>query len=175
MFQQMQPKKEGGNKSSRKVETNRDTAVTILTSGCHFNGKLHCRGSTRIGGRIEGEILSEGLLIIEDEAVILANIRADEAIVQGRVKGRIEARNRIELCPSSHFEGDIVTPILIVQEGAQFNGRTIMVSSESGESMQRNATHSPKLSAVGEGEIISGTAVVRDQDPVAGKVGELRT
>ena len=110
----------------RKSAVARDSAVTILTSGCHFVGKLYCRGSSRIGGRIEGEIVSEGLLIVEEEAQIEAEITAEEVIVQGRISGRLEAKGRIELHPSSHFKGDISTPILIISEGAQFNGSCVM-------------------------------------------------
>ena len=114
----------------KKPAPTRDTAVTILTNGCHFSGKLYCRGASRIGGKIEGQIISEGLLIIEDEAVITAEIKADEAIIQGRVEGKLHATGRVELCASSHFDGDIVTPVLIVREGAQFNGRSSMVRAE---------------------------------------------
>lgn len=108
----------------------RDTAVTILTSGCHFSGKLFCRGSSRIGGKIEGQLVSEGLLIIEDEAQINAEVKADEVIIQGHVKGKLTAAVRVELCASSVFEGDISTPVLIVREGAQFNGRSTMTTNE---------------------------------------------
>ena len=113
-------------KHPKKAAPARDSAVTILTAGCHFNGKLYCRGSSRIGGRIEGEIVSEGLLIIEEAAVIVAEIQADEAIIQGTVKGKLKSSGRVELSATSRFEGDISTPSLMVAEGAQFNGSSYM-------------------------------------------------
>ena len=113
-------------KQIKRVVVTRDTPVTILTSGCHFQGKLFCRGSTRIGGLVEGEIVSEGLLIIEEEASIKARVTADEVLIQGHIEGQLEARGRVELCPNGIFEGDIITPILVVQEGAHFNGRAKM-------------------------------------------------
>ena len=120
----------GNNKKSQtKIKggvTSNEASVTILTSGCHFNGKLYCRGSSRIGGRIEGEIISEGLLIIEEEAYITAHIQADETIIQGTVKGRLEAKGKVELSDGSRFDGDIVTPRLIIMEGAKFNGHASM-------------------------------------------------
>jgi cytoskeletal protein CcmA (bactofilin family) len=116
--------------TARRTPATKDTAVTILTSGCHFTGKLYCRGSSRIGGKIEGEIISEGLLIIEEGASIAANITADEAVIQGTVKGKLRAKTRVELAPTCKFEGDILTPSLIVYEGAQFNGRSQMVSTK---------------------------------------------
>lgn len=117
-------------KPVKKQTPIKDSAVTILTSGCHFNGKLFCQGSTRIGGKIEGEIASEGLLIIEDEANINADIKADEVVVQGVVKGKLEATSRVELCSSGSFEGDIISPILVINEGANFNGRAAMNKGE---------------------------------------------
>src|SRR5262245_2268512 len=63
-------------KASKKPAPGRDAnAVTILTTGCHFSGKLYCRGASRIGGKIDGQIVSEGLLIVEEEAVITAEIK----------------------------------------------------------------------------------------------------
>jgi len=123
LFSGNQKQAKSGN---RKVAMNRETAVTILTSGCHFNGKLYCRGSSRIGGKIEGEIVSEGLLIIEESAVINADVIVDEAIIQGSIKGSLTAKGRVELTHTSCFEGDVETPCLIVHEGAKFNGSAKM-------------------------------------------------
>ena len=119
--------------SKKKPTASRDVAVTILTSGCHFSGKLYCRGSSRIGGRIDGEIISEGLLIIEEGATIDAEVTAEEAVIQGKVTGRLNAKSRIELCASSEFNGDIVTPSLVITEGAVFNGAALMTQGQSTE------------------------------------------
>lgn len=117
----------------RRTQNPHDTSVTILTSGCHFSGKLYCRGSSRIGGHIEGQVISEGLLVIEEGALICAEIKAEEVIIQGKVQGRVEATCRVELCSAGRFEGDIATPILVIHEGAKFNGKSSMIeNSEQG-------------------------------------------
>ena len=126
MFGKNQQNKNGQSAQKKIISTGRDAAVTILTSGCHFSGKLYCRGSSRIGGKIEGQIISEGILIIEEGATILAEVKADEVIIQGKVNGRLEAKIRAELYPQSRFDGDISTPVLVINEGAQFNGRSVM-------------------------------------------------
>lgn len=126
MFGKSQQKDSNQRTARKPVASARDAAVTILTSGCHFNGKLYCRGSSRIGGKIEGQVISEGILIIEEGATIEAEVKADEVIIQGKVHGRLEAKIRCELYPQSRFEGDIVSPVLVINEGAQFNGRSIM-------------------------------------------------
>lgn len=118
-------------KSVRK-ESSRDFAVTILTSGCHFAGKLYCKGSTRIGGKIDGEIISEGLLILEEEASVNADIQADEIVVQGKVEGTVIAKSRVELSASCTFVGDITSPSLVIEEGARFNGKSTMSTAVKG-------------------------------------------
>lgn len=128
------------NKKPRKGATISDHGVTIITSGCSFNGKLYCRGSSRIAGSIEGEIVSEGNLIIEDEAVINANINADEVILHGKVTGAVNAKKRIELTETAEFSGDISTPSIIIKEGALFNGTATMTTHTSA-----NATNVKKL------------------------------
>ena len=112
--------------ASKQRKSRVDSTVTILTSGCHFSGKLFCRGTTRIGSKIEGEIVSEGLLIIEEEALINADIQADEVIVQGVVKGSLSAKKRVELASTVRFDGDITAAALVINEGAVFNGSMSM-------------------------------------------------
>ena len=111
---------------SRKGASSGDYGVNILTTGCSFSGKLYCKGSSRIAGRIDGEIISEGFLVIEEEAHIQANIVADSIIIHGYVNGVVTAKQKVELSETAHFEGDIASPSLIVKEGAQFNGRATM-------------------------------------------------
>jgi cytoskeletal protein CcmA (bactofilin family) len=114
------------NAAQKRGASAKDTGVTILTSGCHFTGKLYCRGATRIGGTIEGQVIAEGLLIIEDEAVVQGDVDAEDIVVHGRLEGKIVGRNRIEFCSSSDVDADVVTPSLVIHDGALFNGKTTM-------------------------------------------------
>ncbi|MFK7872926.1 MAG: polymer-forming cytoskeletal protein [Oligoflexales bacterium] len=134
------------NSAKRRGANFHESAVTILTPGCHFNGKLYCRGSSRIGGRIEGEIVSEGLLIVEEEAHISACIQAEEAIIQGKVSGTLKASGRVELADRCCFDGDIITPALVIHEGAQFNGKTSMPETEATKNKESKKTIVPEKS-----------------------------
>lgn len=102
--------------------------VTIITAGCHFNGKLFCRGVSRIGGSIDGEVVAEGMVIIEEDAVINANITAQEVVIQGKVKGRLEVETRVEIISTGEFTGELITPSLHVEDGGLLNGTTTMVA-----------------------------------------------
>jgi len=129
-------KSQGSQAKRSSSGAGRDGGVTILTAGCHFSGKLYCKGATRIGGTIEGEVIAEGLLIVEEDAVINAQVNAEEIVVHGRMEGNLSVQRKIELCATSDVQADVATPNLIVHEGAMFNGRTTMkravVASENG-------------------------------------------
>jgi cytoskeletal protein CcmA (bactofilin family) len=119
-------KNNGSSPKRSNAASAKDGGVTILTSGCHFAGKLYCKGATRIGGTIEGEVIAEGLLIVEEDAVINASVRAEEIVVHGRMEGNLHVQRKIEMCATADVQADIVTPNLLVQEGAIYNGRTTM-------------------------------------------------
>jgi len=143
------------NDKGRRTSNSKDSnAVTILTSGCHFNGKLYTKGASRIGGKIEGFIVSEGLLVVEEDAEIYAEIKAEEVIIQGKVKGKLVASGRVELCPTAEFEGDISTSSLIIREGAQFNGHATMDRGDkAGKSPRIIASNGKKISGKDEPNI----------------------
>jgi cytoskeletal protein CcmA (bactofilin family) len=119
-------KSKASSKSKKPTLGREQHAVTILTNGCHFSGKLYCKGSTRIAGRVEGHVHSEGFLVIEEDAIVTAETRGEDIVIQGQVVGKIIATSRVELCATSHVEGDIVAPLLVIKEGAQFNGHATM-------------------------------------------------
>jgi cytoskeletal protein CcmA (bactofilin family) len=121
----------------------KDFAVAIITEGCNFEGKLYCKGATRIGGKVDGEIISEGLLIVEDSANLKADITAEDIIIQGSIHGNLSSNGRVELSPTSVFEGSIKTNSLVIQEGAKFNGTT---------SMNLNSQKSPSVGNVAKSQ-----------------------
>lgn len=122
----------------RRGATAQEPSVTILTASCHFKGKLYCKGTSRIAGKIEGEIVSEGLLILEEAAEIDAIIRGEEVCVAGNMRGTVYASRKIELLPTCCFEGSLHTPVLVVQEGAHMQGQIKM---ETAEPLSSSLTH----------------------------------
>lgn len=98
-------------------------ANTILGAGCSLEGKLVCSGPARIGGAFSGEIHGDDVVIIEDGATVVADLRVDALVVIGRVRGNISAARRVSLAATADIEGDIETPSLTIEEGAQVRGK----------------------------------------------------
>jgi cytoskeletal protein CcmA (bactofilin family) len=87
-----------------------------------FKGTIRYQGTVRVDGRLEGEIYTDGNLIIGQKAVITAKIQAGTIMCQGKITGEVEAKHRVKLLTPAVFDGTITTPLLSMDEGVRFNG-----------------------------------------------------
>jgi cytoskeletal protein CcmA (bactofilin family) len=96
-----------------------ETKITgFFDKNTKFKGDLEFRGSFRIDGRFKGNINSESSLIIGDNGKVEADIKIGSTSVSGEVKGTIQAKEKVEVHASGKVTGTIITPKLIVEEGA---------------------------------------------------------
>ena len=91
-----------------------------------LQGVLKAEGSIRIDGVFEGEIETIANVIIGREAKVLANIKARNVLVAGRVKGNVTAHERLEIVASGGVLGDIDVEHLFIEEGGFFQGQSLM-------------------------------------------------
>ncbi len=113
-----------------------------LDSGSKINGKVQFEGPARIDGQVEGEIVAKDSLTVGESAVITAQIKAVSVVIGGKVSGDITASRRIEIRPSAKVLGNLSSPVLVIQEGALFEGHCAMQAEEAGE--ERKVTVFPK-------------------------------
>jgi cytoskeletal protein CcmA (bactofilin family) len=101
-------------------------AAAYLDAGSRISGKLYFETPARIDGQVEGEINAKDSLAIGESAVVSAQIKAASVTVAGKVSGDIVAVQRIEIKPSAKVLGNITAPILVINEGALFEGHCAM-------------------------------------------------
>ncbi len=99
---------------------------TIIGKESAFEGKLIFDGVVRIDGSFKGTIQSKGKLLVGETAKIEAEIEAGTLILSGDIKGNIVASDRIEIKSRGRFTGNITSPVLVIEEGAEFNGASAM-------------------------------------------------
>lgn len=95
-------------------------APSIISADVVVIGDVTSGGDVQIDGTIEGDVKSQSLTV-GDKATINGEILADDVVVRGRVIGSIRAR-RVQLCSTSHVEGNILHEALAVESGAYFEG-----------------------------------------------------
>ncbi|MBE3085004.1 MAG: polymer-forming cytoskeletal protein [Bacteroidetes bacterium] len=98
----------------------------FLGQGAEFIGKLIFSGSVRIDGNFQGEIYGQGSLVVGEGALVKANIAVKSIYIGGEVQGSIEAKEKIDIQSTGKFLGDVRTPVFIIEEGAFFDGKSLM-------------------------------------------------
>lgn len=114
----------------KRKESTPSEIKAFLGRGSDFEGKLTFNETVRIDGNFRGEIVSNGTLIIGDDAVVNGEIEVRVAVISGSVEGNIRAKDKLELHPPAKVHGSIKTPNLIVIDGAVFEGNCQMKNIE---------------------------------------------
>lgn len=99
--------------------------TTVFGPGSSLVGKLFVPGGTRIDGAFEGELEIDGPLIIGEQAMIMADIRASAVTVAGTVKGNVTAE-RVDILKSGRIYGDLITYGFSTEEGGFLRGQVYM-------------------------------------------------
>ena len=108
--------------------------------GTTINGDVITDGDVRIDGKVTGNITSRSKVVIGATALIDGNIVCQNAYIDGRVSGTIEVMELLILSKTAYVAGDIKMKKLVVEEGAQFNGKCSM-----GMSVARNTANTDGL------------------------------
>jgi cytoskeletal protein CcmA (bactofilin family) len=94
----------------------------FMDEGTEFEGVLRFQNTFRIDGRVKGKIVSDNTLVVGETAKIDADIECGVVSIRGAVQGRVEARQRVELLAGCRVQGSLVSPRLVIEEGAFFQG-----------------------------------------------------
>ncbi len=99
---------------------------TSIDSTSELKGTLRCKETLPIDGRVKGEIVCDKTVLIGEGGKVDASIVADEVLISGEVKGDITARRKISLDRTARVIGDLVTPGIVIEEGAKLEGRIVI-------------------------------------------------
>lgn len=94
----------------------------VLSSGVSIRGDVKFGSELVIDGEVEGNITSEGKLIVGSHATVVGDIRAGFVTIQGSVEGNVLATERCALEAGASLQGDVQAPRLAVDENASFMG-----------------------------------------------------
>jgi cytoskeletal protein CcmA (bactofilin family) len=91
-----------------------------------FEGKMTFEGVFRLDGKFEGEIFESGTLIVGETASVKGKVGLHTIIINGIVEGEIYAKARVEIHSTGKVYGNLLAPILTINEGGIFEGHCKM-------------------------------------------------
>jgi cytoskeletal protein CcmA (bactofilin family) len=108
----------------------------VLSSDVEIKGSIKFQKELLIDGKVEGEINSDGVLTIGENADIRGEIKTKSITVYGKVQGNITVGERCELKSRCTLQGDLKAARLVIEEGATFIGKSEVTSGTIGGNSQ---------------------------------------
>jgi cytoskeletal protein CcmA (bactofilin family) len=97
--------------------------MTHIGASIVVDGELTTTEPLQLDGRLRGQIVARDTEItIGPSAVVDADVRGTRVTVLGRLHGNIVATERIELGPSADVQGSLSANLVVIADGARFNG-----------------------------------------------------
>ncbi len=99
---------------------------SVIDPQARFNGKYVSDRDLRIEGEAQGEIECQGTLIISPQARVRSAIKAHNVVINGDYEGDVDCGGRFEIGSTGRVKGNIKTQVLVIKEGAHWEGGVTM-------------------------------------------------
>ena len=109
-------------KEQKRVAEEISNSSNNIGKGTFLEGNIETYGNIRIEGKVTGNVKSKSKVALGNSSHVQGNITAQNADIEGEVKGKLEVAEVLVLKATAVINGDIVTGKLVVEPGAVFNG-----------------------------------------------------
>ena len=100
---------------------------SLIAQGTRIEGNVLFHDGLRVDGEVVGDIRASdelpSILVISEVASVTGQILADHVIINGHVKGPVQAFELLELQPKARIEGDVSYKSLEMHQGATITGQ----------------------------------------------------
>lgn len=114
-----------GKKGFEEVSTG-GNLNTIIGKGSSFEGSLKVQSTLRVDGKVKGNVTTSDSLVIGKDGSMNGDVTVRNAIVGGKLRGKLVASGKVVLEANSLFNGELKTSKLVIDEGAIFEGQCSM-------------------------------------------------
>ncbi len=132
-----------GKKKESSVSTNIDT---LISSKVEIHGDILFSGGVQIDGKVYGNVIasdnSNAFIQITEHGFVQGDVRAPQAVVNGRVEGNIFSSKHLELAEKAAITGDVYYSLVEMVMGAAVNGNMVHSDDHVGEQAKNEEIHS---------------------------------
>jgi cytoskeletal protein CcmA (bactofilin family) len=98
--------------------------VACLSQGIRIKGEITGSEDLFIDGNVEGKVtFRNAVLTVGPNASVKGDIDAREIVVRGRVEGKLDGSERVQIWNSAKVNGDIRSQRIAIEDGAEFRGK----------------------------------------------------
>jgi cytoskeletal protein CcmA (bactofilin family) len=106
-------------------------SLNSIGVGTIIDGNIKTDGDFRIDGKVNGNILTSGRLVLGTSSQVVGDINCINGNIEGFVRGNIQVKEILKISKSANVDGNITTNKLIVEEGAVIQAKISMSSNKS--------------------------------------------
>jgi len=99
---------------------------SVIDADSRFSGTYTTPNDLQIDGQYEGTIDCVGLVMVTESADVNAHLTAGSVSVTGRLRGEVGCRGRFEILPSGQVDAKVEAAVIVVHDGARFDGEMRM-------------------------------------------------
>jgi len=103
----------------------RGRGVTLIDRDVTLVGEIVSEENIRLRGRVEGNLVTSGSVVIEPHASVRGDITAENLIVEGTVEGKVVVARKFELRPTGKMRGDIRASVVAIAEEGFLQGKVL--------------------------------------------------
>jgi cytoskeletal protein CcmA (bactofilin family) len=115
----------GRNKGRRTLDRLGGFSTSIGADNV-FKGSLSGVGHCVVLGRVEGDSVLDGTVVLTKGAYWVGNLEAENVVIAGQVKGSVTARRKLEIVSTAEIDGTLHAPYIVIAEGAVHRGEIHM-------------------------------------------------
>jgi len=101
----------------------------VIAANTKIVGNIESDGDFRIDGRVEGDIQTQGRVVIGKQGEVKGSITCTNADIEGVFEGNLKVSDTLSLSATAQISGDTVIGKLSVEPGASINGTCSMKNS----------------------------------------------
>lgn len=113
---------------------------TMIGTDAEIGGDITLDGGVIVYGTVNGSISTKGPVRIAQSGKVIGNISASDVRIGGFVSGNVTVQDKAILGEFSRLQGDLVYRQLLIEEGAQFEGRCHLLSENDPEPLEPEET-----------------------------------
>ncbi|MFK7932817.1 MAG: polymer-forming cytoskeletal protein [Saprospiraceae bacterium] len=113
-------------KSGTSAKTTASSGLNTLVRGTAVEGNITAESDFRVDGKIKGTLTCKAKVIIGPSGIIEGEVRCQNAMIEGRLDGKIVVSELLNVRETAKINGEVKTNKLIVQAGAEFNVTCVM-------------------------------------------------
>jgi cytoskeletal protein CcmA (bactofilin family) len=112
----------------RRLSDRLGLSPTVIAESTTVVGDVETRGPLMVSGHVRGNGRIGGTLSVGKTAHWEGDITARQAVLAGKVIGKIVIEDKLEISSSAVIEGEIVAKILAIANGARIEGEVTVTS-----------------------------------------------